>query len=131
MSRFIATSATAHAASSDVTGSYTRNDGEPDARFHIKAVVLEKEDIQEHFDGGYHRFMQGAILHKGRIYTAEGFDNDPIHRPAIRIVDLSDKRETYLDLLEIGMEHEPELIDFYNGICLYSDYPGNLYAVEF
>lgn len=105
-------------------------DGEPDVRFSVKKVILGKKDIKEQFNGGYHHFMQGAILHKGLLYSTEGFDNDPVNHPAIRIIDLSNKQETYIDLLDIGIKKEPEFIDFYNGTCLYSDNPGNLYMLE-
>ena len=51
---------------------------------------------------------------------------------AIRIIDLVSKaEERYIDLLEIGYLCEPEMIDFHNGTCYYSDAGGNLYSIEF
>jgi len=105
--------------------------GEADARFNVKKVVLGKEDIREYFDCEYHRFVQGAILHEGKIYSTEGFSFDKINRPAIRVIDLADKTEKYFDITELGINEEPEFIDFYNGACLYSDAGGNLFTVEF
>jgi hypothetical protein len=37
----------------------------------------------------------------------------------------------YVDLLEKGYKIEPEIIDFYNGECYYSNAHGNLYTVNF
>ena len=105
--------------------------GEDDARFNVKKVVLGKEDIREYFDCEYHRFVQGATLHEGKIYSTEGFSFDRVNRPAIRVIDLADKTERYFDITELGINEEPEFIEFYNGVCLYSDADGNLFTVEF
>lgn len=104
--------------------------GDLNERFNVKQVVLGKDDIKEYFIGDYHHYMQGAIMHKGKIYSTEGFENSQKNRPAIRIMDVSSKAEAYFDLLEMGITNEPEFIDFYNGDCLYSDAPGNLYRIE-
>lgn len=105
-------------------------DGESDARFNVKKVVLKDTDIREYFDCDYHRFIQGAIVHKGKIYSTEGFHNDEVNRPAIRVVDLAAKQEKYFDIMNLGFIAEPEFIDFYEDMCLYSDYDGNLYTIE-
>ena len=107
------------------------HDGETDARFNVKKVVLEKSDIREYFDCEYHRYIQGAILHKGKIYSTEGFTNDEVNRPAIRIIDLDTKQERYFDITKLGLKNEPEFIDFYEDSCFYSDANGNLYVAEF
>ena len=106
-------------------------DGETDCALGVKKVVLGKEDIKEFFDCDYHRYIQGAVLHKGKIYSTEGFCNDAVNRPAIRVIDLATRNEEYYDITETGLADEPEFIDFYNGKCLYSDAHGNLYTVEF
>ena len=107
------------------------HDGETDEQLNIKKVVLKPSDIQECFDSEYHRYMQGAILNKGKIYSTEGFSNNPANIPAIRIIDLATKQEQYFDITKQGLENEPEFIDFYNDKCYYSDLQGNLYTVEF
>jgi hypothetical protein len=33
--------------------------------------------------------------------------------------------------LDMGYNCEPEMIDFHNGVCYYSDVMGNLYSLEF
>ena len=107
------------------------HEGNDDVRFNVKRVVLDRSDIREYFDCEFHRFIQGAILHKSKIYSTEGFTNDTLNRPAIRVIDLASKKETYFDITELGLIDEPEFIDFYNDKCLYSDYHVNLYIVEF
>ena len=106
-------------------------EGEIDPVLKIKKVVLSKNDIKESFDCEYHRFIQGAIVYGGKIYSTEGFRNDTVNRPAIRIINLSTKKEEYIDIMNLGFLDEPECIDFYNGTCFYSDYSGMLYKVEF
>lgn len=108
------------------------SDGEADPIYGVKRVVLTPEDICDSFDCPYHRYVQGAIAHGKYIYSTEGFHNDQINRPAIRIIDLDKKmQERYIDLLDAGYQCEPEMIDFYNGTCYYSDVAGNLYSIEF
>ena len=50
-------------------------------------------------------------------------------QPAFRIMDLTTKQESYVDLLALGITEEPEMIDFCGDNCYYSDAPGNLYTV--
>ena len=107
------------------------HDGVLDSRYDVKKVVLDTSDIREYFDCGYHRFIQGAALHNNKIYSTEGFHDDEINRPAIRIVDLDSKKEEYIDVMNMGFSNEPEFIDFYNDVCYYSDAPGNLYVIDF
>ena len=108
------------------------SEGKIDPIYGVKRVVLSPEDICDKFDCPYHRYIQGAIAHENCIYSTEGFHNDNINRPAIRIINLDKKaEERYLDLLAIGYLCEPEMIDFYNGTCYYSDAGGNLYSMEF
>ena len=97
----------------------------------VREVVLQAEDIKEYFDLPYHRYMQGATFHQGKIYSAEGFDRDPVNRPAIRIVDLATQTQQYVDIMALGFEAEPEMIDFWGNTCYYSDAKGTLFQVEF
>ena len=108
------------------------SDGESDSVYGVNRVVLTPADICEQFDCPYHRYVQGAIVHDRHIYSTEGFENDAINRPAIRVIDLAAKCEKqYIDLLELGVTSEPEMIDFCADVCYYSDCRGNLHRVEF
>ena len=107
-------------------------DGSPDPIYGVNRVILTPEDICDQFDCPYHRYVQGAIVHGGYLYSTEGFAHDEINRPAIRVIDLAAGREVrYVDLLAMGYETEPEMIDFYGDACYYSDFKGNLYRMEF
>lgn len=107
-------------------------EGERDPVYNVKKVVLEKSDLIEYFDCKYHHYIQGATVHEGLIYSAEGFLQDEVNRPAIRIIDPRRKEEIcYLDLIGNGYKTEPEIIDFYNGKCIYGDVDGNLYKINF
>ena len=88
-------------------------DGVTDARLGLKRAVFGKLDIKRRFTSEYHRFVQGAALYGGRIYSAEGFSSDKINRPAIRVVDLDTGNAEYIDIMDMGYVHEPELIAFY------------------
>ncbi len=95
----------------------------------LRRIVLEKEDIEDYFDTSYHNYIQGAVCHSGKIYSVEGF-HERIH-PAIRIIDLAKKEEeTFFDFFEAGFIHEPELIDFLDEKCIYSDAVGNLFHLD-
>lgn len=107
-------------------------DGEADERFGVKKVVLNKEDIKEYFDTEHHLFVQGACCHKGKIYSLEGFTNSVNNPPAIRIIDLEQKKQVfYVRCEDFGCVIEPELIDFSGDVCYYADVRGNLYTVDF
>lgn len=105
--------------------------GENHPVFNVKTVTLTPSDVLEKFDCEYHRFIQGGAIYKGFLYSTEGFGGDIINRPAIRIIDLKNRKEKYIDLTEYGITEEPEFIDFYNGTCYYSDAHGNFYSVVF
>lgn len=107
------------------------HDGELDPVYNVRKVVLKETDIRETFDMPQHRYIQGAACHEGKIYSTEGFDHDTVNVPAIRIIDLAAKTERYIPLPPLGIHEEPEMIDFHNGVCLYSDVAGNLYSADF
>lgn len=97
----------------------------------VKQLVLTKNDILETFDLPYFRFIQGATMRNGKIYSTEGFTNDNVNRPAIRVIDVLDKTEKYYNIMDLGYPEEAEMIDFLDDECLYSDINGNLYSCSF
>ncbi len=107
------------------------SDGSFDEKFGANRVVLQKDDIKEFFDCDYHRFIQGAICHGGKIYSVEGFTNDPTNVPAMRIIDpVAKKQERIVLFPELGTTAEPEFVDFWQGNCCYGDGFGNLYILS-
>lgn len=104
--------------------------GEWDEALGARRVVLTPGDIQEQFDMPYYRYIQGGAVRGGLLLSTEGFTRDAVNRPAIRAVDLAAHTETVLDLFGLGIEEEPEMIDFFGDTCYYSDYIGNLYELE-
>ena len=105
-------------------------EGELDEVTGVRRAVLTREDIRDSFDGSYARFIQGGIIHDGKLYSVEGFTSAP-NLPTMRIVDLCAKSEEVYNLTELGIFEEPELIAFFDGVCYYSDWRGNLFTVEF
>lgn len=107
-------------------------DGVWDEKYGVKKVVLRAEDLGGFFDCPYHRFIQGACLHDGKIYSLEGFSNDAKNKPALRVIDVSDKRQViHVDFADVNMSIEPEFIEFYEGVCYYCDGHGNVYELTF
>ena len=106
-------------------------EGQMDPTYRIPRVTLSPSDVRSSFDMPYYRYVQGATVHDGRIYSTEGFANDEVNRPAIRVIDPDTQSETYFSLTERGIAEEPEMIDFHDGVCYYSDYHGNFYTVAF
>ena len=103
-----------------------------DDEFGIKHLVLTPEDIIEYFDVPYHNYVQGACAYGGKVYSTEGFTNSQKAPAAIRVISCGEKREELcVRLADYGIDIEPELIDFYKGVCYYSDNLGNLYTIEF
>ena len=101
-------------------------------KYNVKKVVLTEADILQYFDCAYHRYNQGACCHKGKIYSLEGFTNSPVNPPAIRIIDTIRKKEiAYQKFEELGTSVEPEMIDFEEDICYYTDHYGNVYKLSF
>ena len=95
------------------------------------AVTLQPEDIISSFDCPYHRFIQGACTYRGKIISLEGFTNDGVNPPGIRIIDPEKGQQLcYVRTADYGMEHEPEMIDFRDDVCYCSDCHGNLFIIE-
>lgn len=107
-------------------------DGEADDRYGVKKVTLNISDIKKYFDCEYHRYIQGACCHKGKIYSTEGFTDSEENPPAIRVIDaLSNRQECCIKLGDFGICEECEFIDFRGDTCYYSDIDGKLYVIEF
>jgi hypothetical protein len=96
----------------------------------IREVILTADMIKEYFDTPYHNYVQGAVCYEGKIYSVEGF-GEKIH-PAIRIIDTEERRQIlHFDFFEAGCTDEAELIDFYEGKCIYGNHIGELFELEF
>ena len=108
------------------------NEGEIDPLYGIKRLILNACDILDYFDTPHHFYIQGGIAHEGKIYSTEGFDHSEVNHPAIRVIDTIERKQIdSANLKMMGYEEEPEMIDFSDGICYYSDAHGTLYRVDF
>ncbi len=106
------------------------SDGTVCEKYGVKKVTLKADDVKYHFDVPYHNFVQGAVCREGKIYSVEGF-GEKIH-PAIRIIDTEKRQQTFfLDFFEAGCTDEAELIDFFEGRCIYGNHVGELFELEF
>lgn len=107
-------------------------DGEFDKTLNVNVKTLNKNDILNSFTVEYHRFIQGATFHGGKIYSVEGFTGDLKNPAVLRVINAdSGKQELVYNFAENGYPIEPEFICFYNDICYYADNEGNLYKLEF
>ena len=107
------------------------NAGEIDPVYGVKRFILKETDILDYFDAPHHFYVQGGIAYEGRIYSTEGFAYSKENFPAIRVIDLERRMQaSYTNLVPLGYYEEPEMIDFSNGVCYYSDAHGNLYIAE-
>ena len=106
--------------------------GRYDAKYETKKFTITKEQILDYFDCDYHRFVQGASLKDGIIYSTEGFTNDKINRPALRLIDpVAKKQKAVYYFSDFGTTIEPELVDFDGYDCYYADNEGNVYKLTF
>ena len=100
------------------------------AEYGVNKVTLAQSDVKEYFDTPYHHYVQGAVCYEGKIYSVEGF-GEKIH-PAIRIIDTEKKCQIlHFDFFEAGCTDEAELIDFYEGKCIYGNHIGEIFELEF
>ena len=100
----------------------------------IDATVytFTEKDIVSSFEDEYTKYMQGAIIHKGILYSVEGFTSSEVNVPAIRRIDLLQKKQIdYVNLTAAGYPIEPEFIDFYGEECIYIDASGNVFKMEY
>ena len=99
--------------------------------FGVPEKILTEGDILSQFDCPYHRFLQGACCHRGKIYSVEGFTDDGENRPALRIIDpAAGIQEKLVYFSDLGQRDEPELIDFRGDQCWYSDCAGQLFLLD-
>ena len=110
------------------------SDGEYNPEYGVKNKILTADEIKDTFDVDYHRTIQGAAVKDGVIYSLEGGSKRPgqTHCGAIRIILPEEKRlSLYQCLWDLGVNEEPEGIDFYQGNCYYVAGHGDTYLVEF
>lgn len=108
------------------------NQGQMCEKYNVKKVVLTQNDILHYFDCDYHHYIQGASCHNGKIYSLEGFTDSDNNPPAMRIIDTNLKKEVDFKMFkDVGTNIEPEMIDFDDDICYYSDHNGNIYKLIF
>ena len=104
----------------------------PEITADVNRVTLTKKDVEYFFDCPYHHFVQGACVNDGKIYSLEGFTDNPENPPALRIISLKDrKQEMCIHFEDYGLSAEPELIDFVGDTCYYCDHSGNVYTIDF
>ena len=96
----------------------------------VRYVTLGREDIRDTFDGPYMNYMQGACR-DGVIVSVEGFGMTAPNLPALRVIDMTARKETrFVPLHEYGLTVEPEFADYWNDTLIYSDATGKLYRIE-
>ena len=102
------------------------SEGEIDDRFGIRVKTITEADINYFFDGD-HAYMQGGCVHNGMIYSVSGGR----HTPEIRIIDpIKRTQRLCFDFLKLGIEFEPEGIEFYKDVCYLVVGYGNTYILE-
>lgn len=103
-----------------------------DKNYDTKKFTITKDHILEYFDCEYQRYVQGACFKDGIIYSTEGFTNDNINRPALRLIDpVAKEQKAVYYFSDFGTTIEPELVDFDGNDCYYGDTEGNMYKLTF
>lgn len=106
-------------------------DGVYNEQYQANVVTLEIKDILQQFDCEYSNYVQGACYHDNKIFSVEGFTGPKVP-PKLQVIDLVKQEQcTAINLLSLGLEIEPELIEFHDGILYYSDGSGKLYQLSF
>lgn len=112
-----------------------KEEGIVDEKYGVNRVILTSKDILGYFDCEYHHFLQGAVMHKDKIYSVEGFTvgrQGPASRPALRVISpAKERQELCVHFEDFGLTIEPEFIDFRGDTCYYGDGHGNLYTISF
>ena len=107
-------------------------EGKPESISGVPVRALTKEDILFSFDCPYHHFIQGSCVHKGLIYSLEGFTNNQTNPPAFRVIDPQARsQKDFILCADLGITVEPECIDFLGDQCWYSDVDGELFNLIF
>lgn len=94
--------------------------------------TLNVEDILDSWTTPLQNYVQGACVHKGLIYSTEGFNGlTPPNLARLRIIDPVRKEEVAVfHFYSDDDPVEPEMIEFYNGICYYGSVQ-KMYTLEF
>ena len=98
----------------------------------LPVVTLGADKILAKFDGAYSNYIQGACVHKGKLYSVEGFncqpDNKRTNYPRLQIMDLC-AHEQYadIDLFDCGLYNEPEFICPWDDVLYYADCMGHVF----
>jgi hypothetical protein len=83
--------------------------------------ILTADDIIDSWTTDYQYYIQGACVHGGLIWATEGYTLPSENLPRLRVVDPAKKKEiATFNFYADGDPMEPELIDFYNGVCYFS-----------
>lgn len=100
-------------------------------KYGVNVVTLELSDIRTQFDCEYSLFIQGACCRDGKIYSVEGFSSET--RPAkLQVIDLiKEEQISSVDLRGIGLEIEPEFIEFAGDLLYYGDGTGRMFCLTF
>ena len=106
-------------------------EGEVDERFGVRKRVILASEIKYSFDLEYHRGIQGACTHNGKIYSVEGGCLGHIKTAALRIIDPMRREEiAYISFIDYGITEEPEGIAFDGDDCYYVAGRGDTYILE-
>lgn len=90
--------------------------------------TLNKSDIITWFDVDYMNLIQDGFIHNGKLYIVHGYKNQS---PELCVINLiSHQRETVVDLAQVGLNVEPEGIEFYKQSIILTFY-GNVYKLDF
>ena len=100
-----------------------------------KKVVLSEKDIIDRYDVLFSSSMQGAIIHKGKLYIATGLwesDKNTLQTSRIIVVvDVKKKRKVKEIDVNLLTTNEPEGLDFYRNKCLlFCGGTGGIYKVK-
>ncbi len=107
------------------------HEGEIDGFFGVRKKVLFPSDIKYSFDCEYHKGIQGACCHGGKIYSVEGGCCGHTGTAALRIINPEKKaEEAYVSFIDNSIFDEPEGIDFDGEDCYYVAGHGDLYLLE-
>ena len=103
-----------------------------DSTLGVNKVTLTKEDIKENFKVSYFRYLQGCTYYNGKVYSLEGFTNNKTNPPALKVVDLAEKKLfAEVKLFDMGLTVEPEAAYVIDDVLYYVDVSGNIYKLIF
>ena len=107
------------------------SDGVYSEQYQTNVVTLETGGILQQFDCAYSKFIQGACYHDNKLFSVEGFTGSTAS-PRLQVIDLVKQEQCAdVDLFSLGLEIEPEFIEFHGEVLYYSDATGKLYKFSF